>query len=308
MPYEHLIFDAFIYFFLFAIGLGILDLSGRVSRSKRFLTVPLVFILSIIWLAVFYGSFIEPKMIRTSFYNVDLNRSSSAEKIEKIKIVVLSDLHLGPYNGQDLVKKVVKRVNALRPDLVILAGDYIAYKNKSLDQYAPLADLVAPMGILAVTGNHDYQENVEEVIDALSKYHVNFLRNRGVTIEVDQHELFIAGVNDYWHDAMDLSKALASATPDQTVLLVAHNPDVVRYLPQGAKVDLMISGHTHGGQIRLPWLGPLVEPPTDLPREYAHGLKIYDNVKMLISAGLGEVGPRARLFDPPEVVVLETIF
>lgn len=306
MRWENLLFDGIIFFFLIASGAGILELYDRAKNNKKKLFYFLVFCLFAAWLIIFYGSFVEPRFIVTRNYDY---RIGSGDGANQIKAVVLGDFHLGPYNDEYLVDNVVRRVNRLRPDIVFLAGDFISFDNKQIDKFAKLAELQAPLGVFAVTGNHDYQGgNIDEVVEKLKQYNVVFLRNQGSTIIVGGREFYIAGADDYWFGNMDLTRALVGQRPGQSVILLAHNPDVVRYLPTPLRVDLLISGHTHGGQIRLPWIGSVVELPSDLPRAYARGLLEWKGRKMFVTPGLGEVGPRARLFDPPEISVLNISF
>ena len=305
MVWENILFDAIIYFFLIAVGAGILELGDRVRKGRRFLFLPLIFILMFCWLVVFYGSFIEPRMIVEKNYDLVLDGGEG----EEIKAVVLGDFHLGPYNDEYLIKNVVSRVNKIKPDLILLVGDYISYNTDAVAGFAPFFDLLTPpLGIYAVTGNHDYEGDVDEVIAALESYNISFLRNEGVTLKIGDEEIFIAGVDDYWYGNMDVTNALIRALPGQKVIFLAHNPDVIKYVPETLRFDVMVSGHTHGGQIRLPFVGSVVQPPTDLPREYSRGLLKWADRNLFITSGLGQIGPRARLFNPPEISVLNITF
>lgn len=304
MAYEHIFFDFVIYFFLIVVGAGVLELVDRYKKNKRSLLLPLVFILLFSWLVIFYGSFVEPKLILIKEYDVDLSNSGS----EQIKAVVLGDFHLGPYNDEYLVKNVVRKVNRIKPDIILLVGDFISYQTEEVEGFVPFNELWAPLGIYAVTGNHDYKGDVDKVVESLSQYQINFLRNRGATIKLNGREIYIAGVDDYWDGEMDITRSLISARPGQKVIFLAHNPDVVKYVPENYHFDLIVSGHTHGGQIRLPYIGSLVQPPTDLPKEYSRGLCSWQGENLFITPGLGEIGPRARLFNPPEISVLNITY
>ncbi|MDD4994866.1 MAG: metallophosphoesterase [Patescibacteria group bacterium] len=306
MRWENLLFDGIIFFFLIASGAGILELRDRAKKNKRALFHFFVLSLAIAWLTVFYGSFVEPRFIVTRNYDYPIS-SGSGENM--IKAVVLGDFHLGPYNDEYLIDNVVRRVNRVRPDIIFLVGDFISFDNGQIDKFAKLGELQAPLGVFAVTGNHDYQGGgIDGVVEKLQKLNIIFLRNQGSTIKISGREFYIAGVDDYWFGNMDLTRALVGQRPGQSVILLAHNPDVVRYLPAPLRVDLLISGHTHGGQIRLPYIGSVVELPSDLPRTYARGLLEWKGKNMFVTPGLGEIGPRARLFDPPEISVLNISF
>lgn len=297
---ENIFYDFIIYFFLIAAGAAIIELTDKIRKNRKVFLYPLVFILIFSWLVIFYGSFIEPRMIVTREYDVQFRESG-----EQLKVAVLGDFHLGPYNDEYLIKNVVRKLNRIRPDLILLVGDYISYSTEAVEGFYPFEDLwMPPLGIYAVTGNHDYKGEVEEAVTALKKYNIVFLRNGGVTIKINNREIYIAGVDDYWFGDQDITEALVRARPGQSVIFLAHNPDVVKYVPDNLRFDLMVSGHTHGGQIRLPFIGPVVQPPTDLPREYSRGLLEWEGKEFFITPGLGQVGPRARLFNPPEISIL----
>lgn len=306
MWWDQLLFDGIIFFFLIAAGAGILESFDRAKKSERYGWHVLIFVLGICWLVVFYGSFIEPKIITAQEYDVNIRKSYPAREI---KVVVMGDFHLGPYNDEYLIENVVRKVERMKPDLILLTGDYISHKDEAVIGFAALNRLKPAYGIFAVTGNHDYLgEDVESVVNTLQGYGVNFLRNTGITISAAGKDLYIAGVDDYWFGETDPTRALINKRPGQPSILIAHNPDMVNYVPTELRFGLMVSGHTHGGQIRLPFIGSLVQPPTDLPREYSQGLHEYEGRQIFITPGLGEVGPRARLFNPPEISVINLTF
>jgi predicted MPP superfamily phosphohydrolase len=307
MLWDRWLFDGIIFFFLIAGGAGILESYDRARKSERYGWHVIIFILGVAWLVIFYGSFVEPRIILTHEYDVDITTTSATG--EEIKVVVLGDFHLGPYNDEYLVENVVRKVNKIKPDLILLVGDYITNKDRAVLGFAAFTKLKPPYGIFAVTGNHDYLgDDVEAVVNSLQGYGVHFLRNSGATIKIDGKELYLAGVDDYWFGEMDVTEALINKLPGQPSIFLAHNPDVVKYVPLPLRFGIMVSGHTHGGQIRLPLIGSLVQPPTDLPKEYSKGRQEYEGRQMFITSGLGQVGPRARLFNPPEIAVLNVMF
>jgi len=307
MAWENWLFDGIIFVFLVVAGAAILETLNRAKKSEKNRWYVLTFLIFFAWLIVFYGSFIEPKIVLTKNYEINLSNPSGEGS--HLKAVVVSDFHLGPYNDEGLVEHVAQKIKNIKPDIIFLLGDFISFDNEDIKSYYPLDGLQAPLGIFAVTGNHDYLgDGVEEVVSELEKYNINFLRNQGSSIKANGKEIFLAGVDDYWYGDMDLTQALLGQRPGQTVILLAHNPDVVKYVPEYAHYDLMISGHTHGGQIRLPIIGSLVQPPTDLPRNIDKGVKSWQGNNIFITPGLGEVGPRARLFNFPEISVLNITY
>ena len=307
MGWERWLFDGIIIFFLITMGAAILEAFDRSRRSERYGWHVFIFFAAIAWIIVFYGSFIEPKIIVAREYDIDLRKNNKPG--QALQIAVLSDFHLGPYNDRLLVEHVVSRLHKIDPDIVFILGDNVSYHNGSVYDFGPLVNIKPTYGVYGVTGNHDYLgDDVEEVVSALEAYGVRFLRNTSASIRSNGRTVQVAGVDDYWYGDMNITSALEGTWENNLVLFLAHNPDVVKYVPEDLYFDLMISGHTHGGQIRLPWIGSVVQPPFDLSREYSQGFGEYGGRKMFVSSGLGEVGPRARLFNPPEISILNITY
>ena len=273
------------------------------DRRKRLHTLFFV-ILGAAWLVIFYGSIVEPRFISVNEYEVSISDNASSN----LRVAVLSDLHIGPYKKAGWTSQVVRRTNELQPDMVWLVGDFIFDRAEQADMLSALSQLNAPLGVFAVTGNHDYyDENVEYVIAKLEEQGITVLRNASQEIEIDTRSFILAGVDDLWF-AGNLSQTLQDLEDEDPVVLLSHNPDAVLSQITIEKADLVVSGHTHGGQIRLPWLGSISDIPDLLGRDYDQGLFEYQGTNLLISSGLSETGPRARLFNPPEIVLLNLWF
>jgi predicted MPP superfamily phosphohydrolase len=264
-------------------------------------------------LVVFYGSFIEPRIITVTEHQVSLPVE------EEMKIVVLGDFHVGPYKGRNFVERVVKKVNELRPDLILLAGDYIYYGDDPGIHLEPLKDLEARYGVIGILGNHEYScyggnsfiarrvvgfDQSARVLRLLERLGVTMLRNSATEIALDSGPLHIAGIDDMCTGRDRLEEALPEIQRKAPVILLSHDPSVI--LDNNAKYpNLIISAHTHAGQIRLPLIGALTNLPTQLGRKYDQGLfEIDKNTTLAITRGVGESGPRARLFAWPEIMVL----
>lgn len=266
-------------------------------------------------LAVAYGSFIEPRLITVTRLPVHLGTERA------MRMVVLSDFHVGPYKGAAFLQRVVRRVNELRPDIVILAGDFVLEDRVTLaavEPLAPLKQLRTTLGTFAVLGNHDHgihrvlpgftspaQDRSDLIADYLRQIGVTVLVNRHATVSAGSDRVAIAGVDDAIANKTDMGAALAGIPDDMPVILAAHNPDVILN-PLSRRATLIVAGHTHGGQIRLPFVGPLSALPTRLGQRYDQGLfQISPETVLAITRGVGESGVRARLFAPPEILVLE---
>jgi predicted MPP superfamily phosphohydrolase len=215
-------------------------------------------------------------------------------------VAFLTDIHHGPYVDLQYVASVVRTTNLLQPDLVVLGGDYSLRDGKYI---APcldvLADLRAPMGVYGVLGNHDYWHGIRETKDALRSAKVTELTNTGVWFERRGERLRLAGVDDLWEGRPDVGAALGDATRTDVCLLVSHNPDVAEGIIHPA-VGLMLSGHTHGGQVVFPGFGA-PWAPSKYGQKYLRGLVEAPATRVLVSRGLGVVGVPSRVNSRPEI-------
>jgi predicted MPP superfamily phosphohydrolase len=226
------------------------------------------------------------------------------------RIVLLTDIHRGPFFSQARVAALVERVNALEPDLLVLGGDYV-FTDTGYAQscFAELKNLRAPLGCFAVLGNHDYEEyggdigDPSPVIEAIAGAGITLLREDGVWIEHEGTRIRIGGVSDYTEDFPVLAPTLEGTSEDDFVLLVSHNPDFAETLPAGA-VDLVLAGHTHGGQVTFFGLwAPYL--PSEYGQKYRTGVVATENTTVIVSNGIGTstILP-IRLFARPQIVVI----
>ncbi len=254
-------------------------------------------ILALSWAIVFYGSFVEPKILTVHTQDISLSTSPT----QSLRVVLIGDIHAGPYRGEAWVRTVVEKTMAEQPDLILLVGDFIYDDPSQTVILGPLGDLSAPLGVYAVLGNHDYEGWQPEIItQTLEALHIEVLENESVSIGITG--ITLVGISDLWF-AADLSKALEGIEEEDNVILLSHNPDVV--LDEESRLaDLVLSGHTHGGQIRLPWIGSIPPIPDELGRAYDRGFYLYEGLPLFVTAGVGETGPRARLWNPPEISLL----
>jgi uncharacterized protein len=227
------------------------------------------------------------------------------------RIVQLSDIHLDEYTEPFFLERIVSKVNTLSPDLVLLTGDFITHGSLSFIAGGHavrrcaeiLTTLTAPLRY-AILGNHDVAFNGAMVTQALNAHGTPVLINRYLPIERNGARLWLCGVDDPGTSYPNLDLALP-AKPDGPVLLMAHEPDYADMVvahPQGHLVDLMLSGHSHGGQVRLPFLGPLILPP--MGEKYPEGYYRFNQMQLYVNRGIGTVGLPFRLNCPPEITVL----
>ncbi len=220
-------------------------------------------------------------------------------------IVQLTDIHVGPTIGRGFIEELVRRTNALSPDVVAITGDLVDGSVAELGPLVePLRELRARHGVFFVTGNHEYYSGADEWIAYLGQLGVRVLRNERVTIEHDGAELDVAGVDD-WEAASfgnghgrDLAKALEGRAAGRKVVLLAHQPKQIDEASEHG-VDLQLSGHTHGGQI-FPF-----NVHVRLQQPYVSGLHQHGSTALYVSRGTGYWGPPMRLGVPAEITHVE---
>lgn len=220
-----------------------------------------------------------------------------------LRLVQLTDIHHGLYLPLERVEEAVELANHLEPDLVALTGDFVSNSPNYIEPVArALAGLRAPLGVFAVLGNHDYRVGAERVAAALARHGIEVLRNRYACVSRDSASLFVVGVDDVRYREDNLRQALAGISPAATTLLLCHNPAI---LPAAAAsgIQLVLSGHTHGGQIGLPRLRRLAAARgVRLP--LAHGWQELNGTQLYISRGLGTVILPIRFRCPAEIPLL----
>lgn len=223
--------------------------------------------------------------------------------LEGFKIVQLSDLHIDPFFQTDFIRAAVTRVNELRPDLVVLTGDYVTRVGEAIFELTPvLAGLNARHGVYAILGNHDMRSSDQVVKTGLRQSGLNLLINEGVAIHKGRGQLYLAGLDDGLWGRPNFRAAMTNAPSDTPVVLLVHEPDLVDRYSQDPRVALQLSGHTHGGQIRLPGLGALNLP--DLGRKYDQGLYRVNSTWLYTNRGLGSIKIPVRINCRPEITEL----
>lgn len=237
--------------------------------------------------------------MRVNFSQLTLEMAPGRVGPRGLSIIQLSDIHSGPYvHGPDLAG-VMRKVTALEPDLIVLTGDYV---NRDPAEIYPclhaLSLLKARAGVFAVLGNHDFWGDEDEVARALEGVGIRMLRNEGLDIEIDGTELHLAGVDDWKENQADLKRASRDRTGNRLSILLSHCPQIVE---EAADIgyDLVLSGHTHGMQIRLPVFRQLAS--RFMHNRHDHGLTHHRDTQLFISRGLGVVTVPWRYKCPPEV-------
>jgi len=225
-----------------------------------------------------------------------------------IRIAALSDVHPGaPHVTLARVRDIVTRVNRAQPDLVVLLGDYVIHGvigGRFVEPEATAAalrDLRAPLGVYAVLGNHDWWYDGARVRRALEGAGIPVLENAATEVTVNGRALWIAGVGDQMSGHDDVRRALSQVPDGAPLIVLTHNPDLFPEMP--ARALLTLAGHTHGGQVNLPFFGRLIVPSRYGSR-YAAGHIREDGRDLFVTAGIGTSIIPVRFRVPPEVSLL----
>jgi hypothetical protein len=245
-----------------------------------------------------------------SVVSLDVALAKLPDAFRGYRIAQISDIHFDEYTEPSFVRRVVGEVNRLAPDLVLLTGDYISnsplghdFAHGAIFRCAEvLSKLTCPLRF-AVMGNHDSILGAPNIREALVTAAIPLLFNQHVAIERNGQRLWVAGIADPLSNKPDLDLAVP-ASPDGPVLLMCHAPDYADNVlahARGALVDLMLAGHSHGGQVRLPIVGALHR--VDGGRKYVQGLFRLGQMQLYVNRGIGTVGLPFRLNCPPEITL-----
>ncbi|HEV2351984.1 MAG TPA: metallophosphoesterase [Terriglobia bacterium] len=276
-------------------------MSGKLWLWISVLTLTIVYLGLGVW-----GFYIEPSSLTT--HRVTLKIPHWPKELQGLKIAVLADLHVGsPYIGIAKVKLVVARTNRERPDLVLILGDYLTHGTLGAKFVEPepiaaaLKKLRAPLGVVSVLGNHDWWFDGARVTKDLRGAGIVVLENQACQIEFNGKPFWIAGIADLMTRKPDVAGTLRQVENDDPIILITHNPDIFPQVP--SRVSLTLAGHTHGGQVNLPWLGRLIVP-SYYGKRYAAGLVVENGRHFFVSTGIGTSILPVRFRVPPEIDIL----
>ena len=244
-------------------------------------------------------AFIEPRMLLVREYTVGSARVPEA--FDGLSIAFVADVHLGDYFPLSAVRHMVARVNALRPDLVLLGGDYVGYDAKYIaPAFEALGGLCAPMGVYGVLGNHDNWADAALCRAEAARHGITLVDNRMLWLKRGRGRVALAGVGDLDTDVCDITPVQRGTKDGDYVVLLSHNPDYIEQM-QSEKVDLMLSGHMHGGQVTLFGLVPLVVP-SRTGGKYVSGMYQKDGTTLIVTNGVGVSVFPVRFCAPPQIV------
>jgi len=261
------------------------------------------------------GVIFEPNRPRLVSIEVPLARLH--ESWDGFRIAQLSDLHYDDYFSVVPLRKAIVMVNDLQPDLIVLTGDFVTSplrerRRRSRPELREAAKAIEPCallltqlraksGVVAILGNHDVGTAPGYITSVLESHRIPVLKNRSLPLERQGNRLWLAGVDDVLDGKPDLGLALKGIPASEPVVLLAHEPDWADYAAK-YPVDLQLSGHSHGGQIRIPLIGAPYLP--ELARKYPWGLRRIGPLTLYTNAGIGTIRIPIRFDCPPEVTLI----
>ncbi len=244
-----------------------------------------------------YATMIEPRL--PVLERVTLRVPTLPPALDGLRIGQLSDMHLGmPHNATN-TRRAVQQIMQEQPDLIVLTGDFVSFEWAIGEIGALFQSLHAPLGVYAITGNHDHWEGVEEIRDQLEPSGIEFLINENRCIHWRGGQLWLAGIDDMWYGTPDLHAALADIPDGAFTVLLAHEPDFAD-IASLRDIAVQLSGHTHGGHINIPGLGAPCLPYHGI--NYVSGLYQVGAMQVYVSRGLG--GAPLRFNCAPEYTLL----
>ncbi|WP_444957821.1 metallophosphoesterase [Microbulbifer sp. ZKSA002] len=272
--------------------------------SKWRITFIVLFCIGLL-LAV-WAFIVEPASFRIN--EDDIVVDTWPKECNGLRVAILADLHVGsPYKGRKSLQNLVETVNKSQPDLILLPGDFViqgVVGGKFVppeDAAGILKELKAPMGVFAVLGNHDWWLDAARVEQSLENQGISVLEDKSVSLVSSECKLRLVGISDFWEGPHDVKKAMQGIDEGETILAFTHNPDIFPELP--AELSLTIAGHTHGGQVYLPFIGrPIV--PSSYGQRFAIGHIVEGDKHLYVSPGVGTSILPVRFLVPPEVTVL----
>ncbi len=255
-------------------------------------------------MAAGYPFFIERYIFLTNAYTIPVR--NLPEAFHGFTIAHLTDIHYGSLMPISVVRRVVDKTNALKTDVIVNTGDNIHRRNsaKQVNAVWPELDkLHAKHGVYSVLGNHDHWGDFERSMHWMKKTGQN-LRHKAVSIEKGGERIWIGGAGDIWEDRLGIDRAFEKTPPGDCKIVLAHNPDAADRKFK-TRIDLMISGHTHGGQVKPPFFEPPILPVEN--KRYSSGFIRSKNTNLFISRGIGWAIIPVRFNCFPEIAVLTLV-
>ena len=252
-----------------------------------------------------YALFIEPNRLVITERDV---KTSKWTHDKPLKIALIADVHaIWPWMTPRHIKRIITKTNELKPDLILLLGDYVSthpfgIQPNAVESYSLYNELQSKCGTYSVIGNHDLHGSVGW-LEALRNSDIPLLENEAIKLNCNGQDFWLAGLEDLWWQDADIKKTLDYVKDDDPIILMMHNPDSFVDVPNN--IALSVAGHTHAGQIRFPILVSVESVvPSKYGKRFEYGHIKNDNKDLVVSGGLGTTGIPLRFMNPPEVVIV----
>ena len=291
-----------------AILLGLLLVLYNEIRRSSGSRLRILFAVIVLFLAglVFWGFLVEPGRLVVREQTIQID--NWPQQLDGLRIAVLSDIHADDWFVDDKkLRTIVERTNQLQPELIVILGDYMSSNGRVTRRVEPerfgpiLKDLRAPFGVYSVLGNHDWWYSGIQVRRGLEKNGIQVLENEVIHFDARGTQLWLVGLADLWTRRQAIADTIAMVPEGAPVIALTHNPDIFPDLPP--RVPLLLAGHTHGGQVRLPLIGSVVES-SDFGDRYVKGHVFENNHHLFVTTGIGTSIVPVRFGVTPEIVLL----
>jgi predicted MPP superfamily phosphohydrolase len=258
--------------------------------------VPVVMAALTIW-----AFFIEPNRLIVRHQTIQI--SGWPKELSGIRIAVISDIHAGSrFIDDDKLRLIVRRTNELQPSLIVILGDYMTRDTNPPESFAPiLKNLSAPLGVYSVLGNHDWWFDGKRVSEALEANGIRVLEDESTELRLATGSFWLVGLADLWTRPQRIEETIAQIPHGRPIIAITHNPDIFPRIPP--RVQLLLAGHTHGGQVRFPFIGTVVQA-SDYGERYVRGHVFEQNHHLFVTTGIGTSIVPVRFAVPPEIVML----
>jgi len=279
---------------------------SRTPRWPKIVRISFAALLLFLGGCVFWGFLIEPGRLVVKHETIQID--NWPPELDGLRIAILSDIHADNwFVTEKKLRSIVAETNNLQPELIVILGDYMSSNGHVTRRVEPevfaaiLKDFRAPYGVYSVLGNHDWWYSGAKVRQGLEQNGIKVLENQSLQIEVRGTSLWLVGLSDLWTRPQRIADTVAQVPEGQPAIALAHNPDIFPRVPE--RVPLLLAGHTHGGQVRFPIIGSVVEA-SEYGERYVRGHMFEDNHHLFVTTGIGTSIVPVRFGVPPEIVLL----
>jgi uncharacterized protein len=279
---------------------------GHTPRWPKRIRVSFAAIVLLLGCLVFWAFFIEPNRLVVRQQTIQIQ--NWPRELDGLQVAVISDIHAGgAFIDNQKLRLIVERTNKLHAELIVILGDYMSGNGQTSERVEPeifaavLKDFHAPLGVYSVLGNHDWWYSGGKVRQGLEANGIKVLDNEVLKVAGRGTGFWLVGLADLWTRPQRIEETIAKVPEREPLIALTHNPDIFPQLPQ--RVPLLLAGHTHGGQVRFPFIGTVIQP-SDFGQRYVAGHVVENGHHLFVTTGIGTSIVPVRFGVPPEIVLL----